>query len=146
MRLLLCSIVCWCVSYKSCNSNTKNINPNLTFYSSPRNRKIAIIWKNRINRTQIFKPLSYCFEETIEFDVKASFASCPLSRLIRWYNKPGDITKEFWQKAVQFHGTFHGLKITSWHFALRALCDKHFEESCFTKFVNLGSRLMNSED
>ena len=31
----------------------------------------------------IFKPLSYCFEETIGFDVKTSFASCPLSRLIR---------------------------------------------------------------
>ena len=31
----------------------------------------------------IFKPLSYCFEETIRFDVKASFASRPLSRLIR---------------------------------------------------------------
>ena len=31
----------------------------------------------------IFKPLSYCFEETIVFDVKASFASRPLSRLIR---------------------------------------------------------------
>ena len=30
----------------------------------------------------IFKPLSYCFEETIEFDVKASCASRPLSRLI----------------------------------------------------------------
>ena len=31
----------------------------------------------------IFKPLSYCFEETIGFDVKTSFASCPLSHLIR---------------------------------------------------------------
>ena len=31
----------------------------------------------------IFKPLSYCFEETIGFDVKASFASRPLWRLIR---------------------------------------------------------------
>ena len=41
-------------------------------------------------------PLSYYFEETIGFDVKASFASCPVSRLISWYNKPGDITKEFW--------------------------------------------------
>ena len=44
----------------------------------------------------IFKPSSYCFEETIEFDVKVLFASRPVSRLIRWYNKPGDITKEFW--------------------------------------------------
>ena len=30
----------------------------------------------------IFKPLSYCFKETIGFDVKASFASRPVSRLI----------------------------------------------------------------
>ena len=36
---------------------------------------------------EIFKPLSYCFEE---FDVKASFASRPVSRLIRWYNKNFD--------------------------------------------------------
>ena len=48
----------------------------------------------------IFKPLSYCFEETIGFDVKASFACRPVSRLIRWYNKPGNITKEFWEKAI----------------------------------------------
>ena len=45
---------------------------------------------------EIFNPLSYCFEGTIGFDVKASFASRPESRLIRWYNEPGDITKEFW--------------------------------------------------
>ena len=31
----------------------------------------------------IFNPLSYCFEGTIGFDVKASFASRPESRLIR---------------------------------------------------------------
>ena len=31
----------------------------------------------------IFKPLNYCFEETIEYDVKASFESRPESRLIR---------------------------------------------------------------
>ena len=30
----------------------------------------------------IFKPLSYCFEETIGFDVKASFTSRPVSRPI----------------------------------------------------------------
>ena len=41
----------------------------------------------------IFKPLSYCFEETIGFDVKVSFASRPASCLIRSYNKPGDKTK-----------------------------------------------------
>ena len=49
--------------------------------------------------TVLFKPLSYCFEETVGFDVKSSFASRPLSRLIRWNNKPDDI-KEFWEKAV----------------------------------------------
>ena len=31
----------------------------------------------------IFKTLSYCFEEAIGFNVKASFASSPVSRLIR---------------------------------------------------------------
>ena len=35
----------------------------------------------------IFKPLSYCFEETIGFNVKVSFASRLLSRQIRWYIK-----------------------------------------------------------
>ena len=45
------------------------------------------------NQFVIFEPLSYCFKETIEFDVKASFSSRPVSRLIRWHNKPGDITK-----------------------------------------------------
>ena len=43
----------------------------------------------------ILKALSHCFEETIGFDIKTSFASRPLSRLIRRYNKPGDIKKEF---------------------------------------------------
>ena len=59
----------------------------------------------------IFKQLSYCFEETLGFDVKASLASRPVSRLIRLYNKPGDITKEFWEKTIQFHRNFHRLKI-----------------------------------
>ena len=44
----------------------------------------------------IFKPLSYCLEETIGFDVKALFVNRPMSRLIRWYNTTGDIIKEFW--------------------------------------------------
>ena len=75
----------------------------------------------------IFKLLSYCFEETIEFDVKASFPSRLVSRLIRWYNKPGDITKEFWQKTIQFHGTFHELKITN--------CLQHLR--LWTDFLNM---------
>ena len=62
----------------------------------------------------IFKPPSYCFEETVGFSVKASFAGLTVSRLIRWYNKPGDITEEFWEKAIQLLGNFHGLKIANW--------------------------------
>ena len=74
----------------------------------------------RVSSSQfiIFKPLSYCFKETIGFDARALFASRPLSCLIRRYNKPCDITKEFWEKAIQFHGTFHELKIAN------CLCQK----------------------
>ena len=43
--------------------------------------------QNKTYQFVIFRLLSYCFEETIELDVKASFASRPFSRLIRWYNK-----------------------------------------------------------
>ena len=39
----------------------------------------------------VFKPLSYCFEETMEFNKQTSFARPQVSRFI----KPGDITKEF---------------------------------------------------
>ena len=35
----------------------------------------------------IFILLSYCFEETRGFDVKTSFPSRLVSRLVRWYNK-----------------------------------------------------------
>ena len=35
------------------------------------------------NQFVMFKPLSFCFEETIGFDVKGSFASCSLSHVIR---------------------------------------------------------------
>ena len=62
-----------------------------------------------IRQFLLFKPITYCFEETIGFDVKASFANRPVSRQIRFYNKPGDL-KEFWEKAIQFHRTFHGSK------------------------------------
>ena len=51
--------------------------------------------KEELRQVVIFKPLSYCFKETIGFDVKASFASRPLSHLIRRYKTPDDITKEF---------------------------------------------------
>ena len=46
--------------------------------------KCNLTWKTKHD------PTSLQFEETIEFDVNASFARRPLSRLI----KPGDITKE----------------------------------------------------
>ena len=49
------------------------------------------IVNSQLNQFVVFKPLSYFFEGTIEFDVKASFASRPVLRLIRWYNKPADI-------------------------------------------------------
>ena len=39
----------------------------------------------------IFKTIRYYFEETITFDIQASFAKGPVSRLI----KLGDKTKEF---------------------------------------------------
>ena len=60
----------------------------------------------------IFKPLSYCFEETIRFDVKASFVSRPMSRL------SGDITNQVMQqkhfdKRLFSSTDFHGLKITN---------------------------------
>ena len=59
----------------------------------------------------ILEPLSHCFEETIGLDVKVLYASRPLSRVIKWYNKPRNITEEFWEKAILFHGT--ELKITN---------------------------------
>ena len=43
-----------------------------------------------------FWTVMYSLKETIGFGVNVSFASRPVSRLIRWYNKPGDKTKEFW--------------------------------------------------
>ena len=42
----------------------------------------------------IFKPLSFCFEET-GFDVKAPLASRPVSRLIRWFNKKNFLSKGY---------------------------------------------------
>ena len=66
-----------------------------------------------VSQFAIFKPLSFCFEETIGFEERTSFASRRVSLLIWWYTKPGYITKELWEKVIQFHGSFHGLKITN---------------------------------
>ena len=81
------------------------------------NFKISVLYhsKTKIHKQRLSWFLNrYCFKEAIGFEVKASFASRPLSRLIRWYTKLGDITNEFWEKAIRFHGTLHGLKITNW--------------------------------
>ena len=55
----------------------------------------------------IFKQLSYCFEEIVRFDVKASFASRPVSRLI----KQGDIAKEFLKRLFSSTGLFMDWKL-----------------------------------
>ena len=91
----------------------------------------------------IFKPLSYCFEETIGFDVKTSFASRPKSRLIRWYNKAGDMTKEFWEKAIKFHETFYGLKITNCiQFALQSFAPNISNKSAYWETDNYAASLI----
>ena len=51
-------------------------------------------WSVLVYLFVIFIPLSYCFEETTRFDVKALLTRGPLSRLI----KPCDITKKNWGK------------------------------------------------
>ena len=42
-------------------------------------KNVSIVGKQEklLNQFVIFKPLSYCFEETKGFEVKASFASRP---------------------------------------------------------------------
>ena len=84
----------------------------------------------------IFKPLSYCFEETIWFNGKASFASRPVSRLInwlgdttRWYNKrilikgysvPLDFS---WIENYKLSSFFEVLRLFIWFGALfQAFC------------------------
>ena len=59
----------------------------------------------------IFKPLSYCFEETIGFDVKASFTSRPVSRLISWYNNQVIQQKKFDKRLFSSMGLFMDWKL-----------------------------------
>ena len=48
------------------------------------NASWSLVWGVGIAKQfVIFKPLSYCFEETLGFDVKASFASRPEPYLTR---------------------------------------------------------------
>ena len=54
------------------------------------------------------------------FDVKASHTSRPVSRLISWYNSQVIQQKNFDKRVfIQFHGTFHGFKITNWFLSKR---------------------------
>ena len=53
-------MVSCCVTYK-CHSTQDN-NPNLTFFSLPRNGKNAKIWENRINHTDLPKIIALCEE------------------------------------------------------------------------------------
>ena len=81
----------------------------------------------------IFKPLSYFFEETIRFDTNFSFAGRPVSCLI----KPGCIAKEFQEKATQFHGSFHGLKISNWFHRIVKVISFNYEKAV-SKVINSG--------
>ena len=78
--------------------------------------KRSCFWKSfrseRVNQFAILKQLSYCFEETIGFDVKASFASRPVSHLISWYNNQVIQQNNFDKKLFSSMG-LHGLKITN---------------------------------
>ena len=76
------------------NNNTE-ITKHFFFNKNFAEKKLSenVIPNNSEIQFVITKLLNYCFEEAIRFDVKASFSSCPLSSLIRSYNKPGDITK-----------------------------------------------------
>ena len=60
----------------------------------------------------VLKLLSYCFNEKNGFNVKGLVckASSVASHQTRLYN---NTTKEFSEKAIQFHEIFHGLKITN---------------------------------
>ena len=69
-------------------------------FPDPLHVNYSVLRIMRILQFMIFNPLSYCFKETIRFDVKVLFAGRPVSRLIRWHNKPVDITKEFWKKGL----------------------------------------------
>ena len=64
-----------------------------------------------IRQFLLFKPLSYCFEETIGFDVKASFASRPLSRQISWYNNQVIQQKNFDKRLFSSTGLFMDWKL-----------------------------------
>ena len=77
--------------------------------------KRSCFWKSfrseRVNQFAILKQLSYCFEETIGFDVKASFASRPVSHLISWYNNQVIQQNNFDKKLFSSMGLFMDWKL-----------------------------------
>ena len=92
----------WFVSIKFIRSFLKfsfcNVFLTISLAISTSLEKLSLFDQQISFSLKFLKPLSYCFEETIWFDVKDSFASRPVSRLIKWYNKPGDKTKEILRK------------------------------------------------
>ena len=76
-----------------------------------KNQAISSFCGRYIYQFIIFKSLSYCFEETIGFDVKASFASRPASRLNRWYNKQVIQQKNFDKRLFSSTGRFIDRKL-----------------------------------
>ena len=77
--------------------------------------KRSCFWKpfrsERVNQFAIFKQLSCCFEETIGFDVKASFASRPVLHLISWYNNQVIQQNNFDKKLFSSTGLFIDWKL-----------------------------------
>ena len=60
-----------------------------------------------------------------------------VSRLI----KPGDITKELYKKATQFHRTFHGLKITnSYNDIIKVLNTSYYKIHMYTLEVVISNQ------
>ena len=91
------------------SSLTPNVLPRIIAVCSARSTLLGTV-----SQFAIFKPLSYCFEETIGFDIKVSFASRPVSLLISWYYNQVILQKNFDKRLFSSIGTFHGLKITNW--------------------------------
>ena len=91
------------------------IQPAITCLKNKDWNKVWIMFKanNKNFGTQfvIFKPLSYYFEETIGFDVKASFASRSVSRLISWYNNQVIQQKNFDKRLFSSTGLFMDWKL-----------------------------------
>ena len=91
----------------------------------------------------IFKPIGYCFEETMGFDVKASFASSPVLRLIRRYNKSGG--KQILRKGYSVSRDFSWIKndklklLNKMLLSLPALFSVVYFDLCFLRLPQLQS-------